>query len=358
MNWGPGLSDEAGKPIERSGALLLNLGTPDSPSVADVRRYLRQFLSDPRVLDMPATLRWLFLHGVILPFRPKRTAAAYSKIWTPQGSPLLVHTRALGAAVAAQLGERWEVAVGMRYGSPSIRSAVERLAAAKVARLVVIPLFPQFSEAATGSAIAEVGAELGRAQLGVPVHTIRSFCDEAGFIRSVTELMRDALDSFEPDHVLFSYHGLPERQVRSGDPTGSHCLETAGCCDVRDRPVAECYRAQCFATSRALASALELDPERHSNAFQSRMGATPWIQPFTDVAFADLAARGVRRLIVVCPSFTADCLETLEEIGIRGRDQWRGLGGDDLLAVPAPNSTATWSSAVANLLRSNLPTEG
>ncbi len=347
-----------GKPIERSGALLVNLGTPDSPAVTDVRRYLRQFLSDPRVLDMPAVLRWLFLRTVILPSRPKRSAAAYSKIWMQQGSPLLVHTRNLGIAVAAQLGECWEVAFGMRYGSPSIRAAVEQLAAAKITRLVVLPLFPQFSEAATGSAIAEIDAQVRRAEFDIPVHTIRSFCEEPGFIASVAELLRDAFASFEPDYVLFSYHGLPERQIRNGDPTASHCLETPGCCDVRDRPIAECYRAQCFATSRALAGALKLDTERHSNSFQSRLGRTPWIQPFTDVVFGDLAARGVRRLLVVCPSFTADCLETVEEIGIRGREQWRSLGGEDLMAVPAPNATATWSSAVADLLRSNLPTEG
>ncbi len=347
-----------GKPIERSGALLVNLGTPDSPAVTDVRRYLRQFLSDPRVLDMPAVLRWLFLRTVILPSRPKRSAAAYSKIWMPQGSPLLVHTRNLGIAVAAELGECWELAFGMRYGSPSIRAAVEQLAAAKITRLVVLPLFPQFSEAATGSAIAEIDAQVRRAEFDIPVHTIRSFCEEPGFIASVAELLSDAFASFEPDYVLFSYHGLPERQIRNGDPTASHCLETPGCCDVRDRPIAECYRAQCFATSRALAAALKLDPERHSNSFQSRLGRTPWIQPFTDVVFGDLAARGVRRLLVVCPSFTADCLETVEEIGIRGREQWRSLGGEDLMAVPAPNATATWSSAVADLLRSNLPTQG
>jgi ferrochelatase len=348
------LSGEASSAgVERSGALLVNLGTPDSPSVVDVRRYLREFLSDPRVLDMPAVLRWLFLRTVILPSRPKRSAAAYAKIWMPEGSPLWVHTRDLGKEVAALLGERWEVSIGMRYGSPSIRSAVEQLAEANISRLVVIPLFPQFSEAATGSAIAEIEEQLRRARLDVPTHTVRSFCDEPGFIGSVAELMRDAVDSFEPDYVLFSYHGLPERQIRSGDATAAHCLETPGCCEVVDRPVAECYRAQCFATTRALASTLQLDAGKYGNSFQSRLGRTPWIQPFTDVVFGQLAARGIRRLLVVCPSFTADCLETLEEIGIRGREQWRGLGGDDLLAVPAPNATATWSGAVADLIRSN-----
>jgi len=193
LNRGRILSGEASSAgVERSGALLVNLGTPDSPAVGDVRRYLRQFLSDRRVLDMPAVLRWLFLRTVILPSRPKRSAAAYSKIWMPEGSPLLVHTRDLGNAVAARLGERWEVCIGMRYGSPSIQSAVEQLAAANVSQLVVIPLFPQFSEAATGSALAEIDTQLRRARLDVPVHTIRSFCDEPGFIGSVAELMREA----------------------------------------------------------------------------------------------------------------------------------------------------------------------
>jgi len=339
----------------RAGALLVNLGTPDSASVADVRRYLRQFLSDPRVLDMQPLMRWLLLHAVILPFRPRRSAAAYSKVWLPEGSPLLVHTRNLGNEVARLLGSDWEVAIGMRYGSPSIGSAVERLAAAGVSQLVVLPLFPQYSEAATGSALAEVEVQLRHAHLEVPVHAIRSFCDEAGFVQSVAEIIRETSDAFEPDYTLFSYHGLPERQIRAADPTSSYCLESPGCCDARDRPVAECYRAQCFATSRALASALELDPDRHSNAFQSRLGRTPWIQPFTDVVLVDLAARGVKRLLVACPSFTADCLETVEEIGIRARQQWLELGGDDLVAVPAPNASASWSNAVANLVRSALP---
>ncbi len=348
-------SNAAGTSSERAGALLVNLGTPDSPGVADVRRYLRQFLSDPRVLDMQPILRWLLLNAVILPFRPKRSAAAYSKVWMAEGSPLLVHTRNLGTEVAALLGDRWEVAIGMRYGSPSIRSAIEQLAAANVDRLVVLPLFPQYSEAATGSALAEVDVQLRNLKIDVPVHTIRSFCDDAGFIGSVAELMRETSDAFEPDYTLFSYHGLPERQIRTGDPTSAHCLELPGCCDVRDRPVPECYRAQCFATSRALASVLELDPDRHSNSFQSRLGRTPWIQPFTDVVIEDLAAKGVRRLLVVCPSFTADCHETVEEIGNRAREQWRSLGGEDLVAVPAPNATARWSSGVATLLRSGLP---
>lgn len=339
----------------RSGALLINLGTPASPSVGDVRRYLRQFLSDPRVLDMPRAARWLLLNAVILPSRPKRSAAAYSQIWSDRGSPLLFHSLDLQAGVAALLGADWEVALGMRYGAPAIGSAVEQLAAAGIAKLVVLPLFPQFSEAATGSAIAEAEAQLQRVGLDVPTQVVRSFCDARGFVESLAELARDALDSFEPDHVLFSYHGLPERQIRRGDPSGTHCLERPGCCDLRARPVPECYRAQCFATSRALASALELEAGRHSSSFQSRLGGTPWIQPFTDLVLPDLARRGVARLLVVCPSFTADCLETLEEIGIRARAQWRELGGSDLLLVPAPNASPTWVRAVAEMLRSNLP---
>ena len=335
----------------RSGALLLNLGTPDSPSVPDVRRFLREFLSDPRVIDIPALARWLLLHFVILPFRPRKSAAAYAKIWTAEGSPLRVHSRALADAVGEELGPNWRVELGMRYGQPTIASALARLREADVSRLVVLPLFPQYSDAATGSALAKLAEEMQRSDYAPPLAAISTFYDAPGFTRSVTRAAEESLRGFAADFVLFSYHGLPERHVLASDRSGAHCLASDDCCASIAAANRDCYRAQCFATTRAVADALALDPERHATAFQSRLGRTPWIQPFTDRILIELAERGIKRLAVVCPSFTADCLETLEEIGIRAAEQWRDLCGGPLELIPAVNARPDWARAVAEMLR-------
>jgi ferrochelatase len=337
---------------DRIGALLLNLGTPDSPSVADVRRYLAEFLSDPFVIDIPAPLRWLLLHCIILRTRPPVSAAAYAKVWTAEGSPLLAHSRALTDAVAVELGPDWVVELGMRYGKPSIADALARLADAQVSRLVVLPLFPQYSKAATESALHSMRTQLLDAAPSLAVTEIPDFYDDKGFIEAAASVARESLRGFDPDFVLFSYHGLPERHVKDADSTKKHCLIEGDCCAAIRDVNRGCYRAQCYATTRALAAALELSSDQHSLAFQSRLGRTPWIQPFTDAALPELAERGVRRIAVICPSFTADCLETLEEIGIRAAEQWQELGGDALLLIPAVNSDPRWVSAAAELIRS------
>ncbi len=328
--------------------VLVNLGTPRSPSPRDVRRYLREFLSDPLVLDMPALARRLLLECVILPFRPRRSALAYQKIWGPQGSPLLMHGRALAAAVGAELGPGFAVELGMRYGVPGIREALAKLAARAPARLIALPLFPQYSSAATGSALAKLAQEHARAGNLPPLETLGAFYAEPGFIAAFAAVARDRLAAFRPDFVLFSYHGLPERQIAKLDPSGRHCLATPGCCDAVGSANRDCYRAQCFATTRALASELGLASDALASSFQSRLGRTPWIKPYTDLLLPELAARGHRRLAVLCPAFVADCLETLEEIAIRARDQWRSLGGEELLLIPSLNAEPRWVQTVAD----------
>jgi ferrochelatase len=333
------------------GALLVNLGTPLSPRVSDVRRYLREFLGDPRVIDLPAPARRLLLEAVILPFRPRRSAEAYAKIWTPAGSPLLVNGRALQGGVAAALGDGFAVELGMRYGEPSIAGAVGRLRDAGVRRIAALPLFPQYSSAATGSALQALSdAVAGEPGLSAVVAR-EDFYDAPSFVASFAAVAAPQLARFRPDFVLFSYHGLPERQVRRSDPSGRHCLADDACCDAISERNARCYRAQCFASTRALAPALGLGAEAHATAFQSRLGRTPWIPPYTDRVLPELREGGVRRLAVLCPSFVADCLETLEEIGIRGRDQWRALGGEELLLVPSLNAEPTWIRTVADWIR-------
>jgi len=335
----------------RTGALLLNLGTPDSPPTRDVRRYLREFLSDPRVIDIPALPRWLLLNLVILPFRPRRSAAAYAKIWTDAGSPLRVHGEALCREVARCRGGDYAVALGMRYGKPSIASALAALRERGVSRFIVLPLFPQYSTAATLSAVEAV-RDAARAQsIADPLLFLPPFYDDPGFVSAFAAVIAPRLAEFRPDHVLFSYHGLPERQVRATDRSGAHCFADDGCCDAIVDANRDCYRAQCFATTRALAGALDLAPEAHSTSFQSRLGRTPWIRPYTDLVLPELAAGGVKRVAVVCPAFVADCLETLEEIGIRAQEQWRDCGGEALLLVPSLNATPAWVDAVVRMIR-------
>ena len=333
------------------GVLLVNLGTPDSPRTRHVRRYLREFLSDPRVIDLPAPLRWLLLHLVILPFRPRRSAAQYASIWRAEGSPLLVHGRALRESVAKALGPGFVVDLAMRYGRPPIGAALARLGAADVRKIVVLPLFPQYASSAGGSAVTKVFEEAGALWNVPPLQTLADFYDDPGFVAAWAAVAQPSLDAFRPDFVLMSYHGLPERHVRKGDPGGRHCFASATCCDVLGPENRWCYRAQCVATTRLLAGALGLAPDRHAFSFQSRLGRDPWIEPHTDRLLPALAARGVRRLAVLCPAFVADCLETLEEIGIRAREQWRGLGGEDLLLVPSLNAHPRWVEAVAALVR-------
>lgn len=340
-----------GSPI---GVLLIQLGTPRSPGVSDVRTYLREFLGDRRVLDIAAPGRALLLNAVILPFRPRRSAHAYRQIWTEDGSPLTIHTRRLAEEVGGRLGDSHRVVVGMRYQEPSLAHAIQELAAAGCARMVVLPLFPQYASASTGSALEAALQTIG-SRWNVPdVVTVGSFYDNPGFVGAVVETTRPHLEDFEPDHVLFSYHGLPEKQIRKSDPTGEWCLESEMCCDRIVEANKFCYRAQAFATTRAVAAGLGLADSTHTTTFQSRLAGQKWIEPYTDVVLPELYAAGVRRLAVLTPSFTADCLETLEEIGIRGRAQWEGLGGEAFLLVPCLNAQASWADTVADLVRAAL----
>jgi len=334
----------------KTGVLLVNIGTPDSPRVSDVRHFLREFLGDPPVLGVSSFARFLLLNLVILPFRPRRSARAYQKIWLPEGSPLLVHSQALATAVSAELGPSHVAEIGMRYGNPSIRGGLETLCRAGVERIAAFSLFPQHSAAATGSANDKVREEHGRLENAPPLLTLDSFYADAGFIAAHIAVASDRLQAFRPDHVLMSFHGLPEDHVRSADPSGSLCLAKDSCCDAIGPTNRHCYRAQCYATARQLAAALEIE-KSYDVAFQSRLGRTAWIRPYTEEHLKELHAGGVKRLAVLCPAFVADCLETDEEIGIRARDIWLGLGGEDFLLVPSLNDHPAWASAVAELLR-------
>jgi ferrochelatase len=331
-----------------TGLLLSNLGTPDQATTLAVRRYLRQFLSDPRVLDIGALGRWALLNLIILPTRPAKSAAAYRKIWG-EGSPLLRYGRDLVTAVQGKLGAEWAVELGMRYGEPSIEAALESLRKKNVDRIVFFPLYPQYAASSTGSSIEELYRIAAKRWVTPSIATVEPFYEDVGFVRAFAEVGRQAIDDAKPDHVLFSYHGLPERQVVKTDDTGAHCLKSEACCDRIVAANRHCYRAQCFATTRALVDALQLTMP-HSVSFQSRLGRTPWIRPYTDLVLPELAQKGVKRVVVFCPAFVADCLETLEEIGIRAKEQWRDLGGESLSLVPSLNATPAWVDAVVALV--------
>lgn len=330
------------------GILLINTGTPDAPTVPAVRRYLRQFLSDPRVIDLPILVRKILLELVILPFRPRRSAEAYKKIWTEQGSPLLIHAQSLTTALQQQLGKSAVVALGMRYGNPSIASAIESLCQQQCSELVIVPLFPQYASAATGSAIAESLRILNN-QWNIPkISIIREFYQDSGFLDAQASLIQADLKKHPSEKLIFSYHGLPERHINKSCQIACQSKQA---CPTMSLPNKDCYRAQCYATSHALAERLSLKPESYITCFQSRLGRTPWIEPFTDDVLSQYAKQGVKKITVTCPSFVADCLETLEEINIRAQSQWLSLGGEELYLVPCLNAEPAWVTALANIIQ-------
>ncbi|MCB9831369.1 MAG: ferrochelatase [Planctomycetes bacterium] len=327
------------------GILLVNLGTPERPETAEVAAYLREFLGDPRVIDLPGPLRWFLVNRIIVPRRAALSAANYRKVWTEEGSPLMVHGTALRHGLEAELGG--DVVLAMRYGQPSIRTGLETLAARGRRRPLVVPLFPQFAEATTGSVIAKVKDEIRRAGLALEPRFIEDFADHPAFIEAQARLIREHADLAAADCLLLSFHGLPERQIRKADPDGG-CLRP-GCCERAEARNARCYRARCQASARALVAALGLPAEKAQVAFQSRLGRAKWIEPYTDQVVSEMLERGRRHFVVVSPAFVADCIETLEELGIGLREQIEAAGGR-LELVPCVNAAPDWVAGLARMV--------
>jgi ferrochelatase len=333
----------------RAGLLLVNLGTPASPHPEAVRPYLRQFLWDDRVLDVPAWKRWLVLELTILPFRPRRSAEAYAKIWTERGSPLLATGLDLADKVRSLVPDHVEVALAMRYGEPSIPAALDAFRARGVDRIVVLPLYPQYSSAANGSSLAEIFA-WAAARWNVPsLHVVPPFWDHPAFLDAWAEVARPVLEQARPEHVFFSFHGLPERHVRKSDDTGRHCLARPDCCASIVEANRNCYRAQCHGTALRLAERLGISEERRTICFQSRLGREPWIRPHTDEVVVERARAGCRRAAILSPGFVTDCLETLEELGMRAAESWTAAGGEELTVVPCLNASDAWARAVLEI---------
>jgi protoporphyrin/coproporphyrin ferrochelatase len=323
--------------VPRVGVLLTNLGTPDAPERRALRRYLKEFLADPRVVEVPRLLWWFILHGVILNIRPARSAASYRKVWTERGSPLLFHTRdqaqALQAAMSREYGEQVIVEFAMRYGSPSISATLQGMLQRGVRKLLVMPLYPQYSGATTGSTFDALAADFTRRRWIPELRFISHYHDHPDYIRALADSVR----THRAQHggagkLLFSYHGVPQRYLDEGDP----------------------YHCECLKTSRLVAAELGLGEAEYLTTFQSRFGREEWLKPYTDVTLKSLPGQGVKAVQVICPGFSADCLETLEEVAVENREYFLEAGGERYEYIPCLNSSADHITALGNIARLHL----
>ncbi len=321
----------------RTAILLLNLGTPEAPTTAAVRRYLKEFLSDPRVVEIPRPLWWLILNGIILNFRPAKSAAKYAQIWDKDGSPLKVHTERQTKLLRGYLGEQGHAALlvdyAMRYGNPSIASVLARLKEQHCERILVLPLYPQYAASATATAFDEVSDFFKQTRNIPELRMVKHFHDHPGYVAALAEGVRKHWAQHgKPDRLLMSFHGLPRYTLERGDP----------------------YHCECQKTARLLAGALALAPEQYQLSFQSRFGRAEWLQPYTAATLAQWGKQGLRRADVVCPGFVADCLETLEEIGIEGKAEFLKAGGKEFHAIPCLNESDVWIRALAQIASEHL----
>jgi ferrochelatase len=328
------------------GILLVNLGSPDSPSVRDVRRYLNEFLMDSRVIDVAWPIR-RFVVGMILVNRPKESARAYEKVWLKEGSPLVVTSQ----NVLKKLQPRFKapIELAMRYQNPSIDSAVRKLAGQGVDDLLLVPLFPQYAMSSFETAVERVKEATRNISPRMRITVQPPFYNNPAYIAALVMSAEEYLAKGY-DYLLFSYHGLPERQIKKADPTGSHCLLKENCCEGASPAHATCYRAQCYQTTKAFVENAGVPREKYSVSFQSRLGKDPWLKPYTDFELERLARQGVKKLLVICPAFVSDCLETIEEIGIRGRESFLQAGGKEFAQVPCLNEHPLWIEALQGMI--------
>ncbi|MDX2468941.1 MAG: ferrochelatase [SAR324 cluster bacterium] len=327
--------------------LLAQLGSPTAPTPEAVKSYLKEFLSDPRVMNLPAIPKALLLHGIILRKRPKAVAPKYKKVWLPEGSPLAVHTEKLAVKVNQALGEEWDVRVVMRYGQNSLSEALEKLKKERPTEVVLLPLFPQQAGATTGSLLEEACRKLQSFAYFPNFRFVTSFFDHEKFISAWVNQGKKVIQKGY-DHVLFSFHGLPESQILGADPNNI-CLKV-GCCE-NPKPQGYCYKAQCHQTAHKIATGLGVTKENYSITFQSRMGKSIWIGPATDTTITELAKNGTKKLVVFSPAFVADCLETLEELAIGEKENFLENGGEDFFMVPSLNDNDDFVALIEALVK-------
>jgi len=334
----------------KTGVLLVNLGTPDSPSVSDVRKYLREFLMDGRVIDIPLVSRWLFVNMIIAPFRAPKSAIEYQKLWEDRGSPLRFYGEEVCDMLQNELGDEYVVVLGMRYQNPSIKDALRTFKNARVEKIVVIPLFPQYASASTGSVVQKVNELINGWQTIPEIKIVNKFLDHPKFIEAFASNARVMMSKKKYDYVIFSYHGLPERQIHKASDH-SYCQINNTCCSKYNSHNQLCYRAQCFETTRLMSKALDLKSDQVITTFQSRLGRTPWIRPFTDTVLKELPGKGIKRVLTFSPSFVADCLETTVEVGKTFKKDFIAEGGECWDLVPSLNNSDLWVACLKDLVK-------
>jgi len=327
------------------GVLLVNLGSPNSTSVKDVKKYLGEFLMDKRVIDLPYISRFLLVKGIILNTRPKKSAEAYKKIWWNEGSPLIVLSERLLKKVQQETDLPVELA--MRYGNPSIKNSVEKLVAKGVTEILLIPLYPQFAMATTETIIVLAHEITQKYFPHIKLTHLPAFYNREDYIKVLSNSIKKELDIIQPEHLLFSYHGVPERHIKKSDITKSHCKIDNSCCNTPSEAHKFCYRHQCYETTKLVAKQLNLKENTFSTSFQSRLGRDPWLQPYTDQTIDKFAKNGIKNLAVVTPAFVSDCLETLEEIGIEAKHSFIQNGGKHFATIPCLNDNNQWAKTLS-----------
>lgn len=326
--------------------VLMNLGSPDSTKVADVRRYLNEFLMDERVIDKPWLLRTILVKGIITPLRAPKSAAAYKSIWTDEGSPLIVISKDQQKELAKELTE--PVSIAMRYGTPSPKQAYDELLQNHpgLEEVLVLPLYPHYAMSSYETAVEYAIEQHKKGKYPFRLTFIKPFYDNEDFIEALAQSIKPHLEK-EYDQILFSYHGIPERHITKCDPTGSHCLKVANCCEMPSEAHQFCYRHQCWTTTNLVSDKLGIPKEKRGFSFQSRLGRDPWLQPYTAVRLEELPKEGVKKILVVCPAFVSDCLETIEEMGEEGREIFLHAGGESFDLIPCLNVHPLWIQAMA-----------
>lgn len=327
------------------GVLLVNLGSPDSTDPKDVKKYLDEFLMDPRVIDVPYWLRAFIVRGIVLNTRPKKSAEAYQKIWWEEGSPLIVISERLQEAVASQINI--PVALAMRYGSMTIKKGIEELKSKGVNDVLMIPLYPQFAMATTET-IEVLAKELQETYFKeIKITSLPAFYNKEEYIDVLSNSIKDSLKEVDYEHLLFSYHGVPERHIKKSDITKSHCKIDKSCCVTPSKAHQYCYRHQCLETTRQVAEKLDLKEGTYSTSFQSRLGFDPWLKPYTDRTIEKLGLEGTKKMAIVTPAFVSDCLETLEEIAMEGEELFHEVGGESFTTVPCLNDNKDWVNVLS-----------
>jgi len=331
------------------GVLLVNLGSPQSPKAEDVKPYLDEFLMDKYVIDVPFLLRALLVRGIILRKRPEKSAAAYAKIWWDEGSPLVVISKRMHKKVQAQTDI--PVSLAMRYGQPSILSGLQELHDQGVDEVLLFPLYPQHAMASTVT-ILVLAEELRKKHFpNMKFSDVPAFYNKPDYIQNLADSIKKHLGNFEYDHLLFSYHGIPERHIRKTDVTKSHCKIDGVCCQTKSEAHQFCYRHQCYETTRQVVELLGIPADKYSQTFQSRLAGDKWLTPYTDVEINKMPEKGIKKLAVVTPAFVSDCLETLEEIAMEANHQFKEHGGEEFMAIPCLNDGDEWCATVSNWIK-------